>query len=60
MYKLRKILNGIYVVVGRWANETYTSCRMPCDSNVTNNLVTWKLTTFTRLGTLYNSRYIER
>ena len=40
-------------MVGRRANEPYACGGVPSDSNVTNNLVTGKLTTFTRLGTLY-------
>jgi hypothetical protein len=51
--KLCKILDRIDIMVRRWANEPYTSCRMSCNRNVTNNFVTRKFTTFTRLGTLY-------
>jgi hypothetical protein len=58
--KLCKILNRIYIMVRRWANEPYTSCRMSCNRNVTNNLVTRKLTTFTTLGTLLYINYNKR
>lgn len=50
--KLCKILNGIYIMVRRWADESYASCRMSCNCNVAVDLITWELTPFTRFSTL--------
>jgi len=50
--KLCKILNGIYIVVRRWADESYTSCRMSCNCNVADDLMTWELAPFAWFSTL--------
>lgn len=50
--KLCKILDGIYIMVRRWADESYASCRMPCNCNVADDLMTWELAPFTWFSTL--------
>ena len=55
--ELREILNGVNVVVRRRRNERDTSLGASKPSNVRRNLLTRKLTTFTRLGTLRNLNF---
>ena len=50
--ELREILNGVDVVVRRRGDEWNTSLGSAEPGNVRGNLLTRKLTTFTRLGTL--------
>lgn len=50
--KLCEILNRIYIMVRRWADESYASCRMSCNCNVADDLMTWELAPFTRFSTL--------
>lgn len=52
--QLGKVFDGINIMMRRGTDKSHTSSGIPCDCNIPNNLVAWKFTSFTWLGTLYD------